>query len=82
MSHDYGPFGYDGYPQLLPASPGITSGAKLMVLVCFLLSIMQGSFVAIGSATQFNSAAPGFGRVWPADAVSKIPLPPANLPAQ
>lgn len=45
-------------------------GVKLLVVLGVLASIMQGSFVGLSS---------GYGRVWPAEASAKIPLPPSNF---
>ena len=55
---------------LLPASADITIGVKLLLVAGILVSLMQGVFTHI--------AAP-YGRVWPAEASAKVPLPPSHL---
>ena len=55
---------------LLPASADITIGVKLLLVAGILCSLMQGIFVHL--------AAP-YGRVWPAEASTKITLPPSHL---
>ncbi len=56
--------------RALPVSAGTTFGVKLMIIGGLVFSIMQGAFT-VGSS--------GFGRVWPAEDVVKIPLPPSHF---
>jgi hypothetical protein len=55
----------------LPVSAGITLGVKLLILGGLVLALTQGLLTVIGSP---------FGRVWPAEASARIPLPPPNFP--
>jgi len=66
MSHN----SYDYNAPPVPSTGTITMGVKLLVVLGVLVSIMQGSFVAFSST---------FGRVWPAAASAKVPLPPSNF---
>jgi len=68
MNHDDSRDPFEG--PLLPATADLTIGVKLFLLAGILVSLMQGIFVHL--------AAP-YGRVWPAEASTKITLPPSHL---
>ncbi|MEO7038492.1 MAG: hypothetical protein ABI186_00505 [Candidatus Elarobacter sp.] len=69
MSHDFHGAA-DAHSAPLGATGTITMGVKLLVVLGVLLSIMQGMFVGLSS---------GYGRVWPSEASTKIPLPPSSF---
>ncbi|MBV8152665.1 MAG: hypothetical protein JOY59_13975 [Candidatus Eremiobacteraeota bacterium] len=62
MAHDR-----DSSEELLPASPDINWGVRLLIIAGILTSIMQGSFV-VGSS--------GMMHVWPSIQSTKVDLPP------
>lgn len=70
MSHDFHGSAADSHAAPVPAGGTITMGVKLLVVGGVLLSIMQGMFVGLSSH---------YGRVWPSEASTKVPLPPSSF---
>ena len=52
------------------ASTGITMGVKVFIVFSLMLAMFQGA-LTVGLSP--------FGKVWPAEDSTKVPLPPANL---